>query len=277
MKHTLEAPEVPAYLAPSYHAGDWTAVIPAAGRGSRLGFNRPKILYPLAGRSILSHLSALLRPRCAQAVVVLSPDGAVPVEPELRAEWGERASVAIQAAPVGMADAVDCGLRLVSTAFTLVVWGDQVALRPETVDTGMRLLEGPLAPNAVCPTGWRQRPYIHFERNAAGQLVNILQAREEDILPDAGESDTGLFLFRTAPMRQALQRLRQSGQGVGAKTGEQSFLFTLPLLDAEGAGVCCPRIAGAGESLGLNAPEDVAVLEAELGGRATAPAGNRTW
>src|SRR5262249_45141962 len=31
----------------------WTAFFPAAGRGSRLGFHRSKILYPVAGRMIL--------------------------------------------------------------------------------------------------------------------------------------------------------------------------------------------------------------------------------
>jgi UDP-N-acetylglucosamine pyrophosphorylase len=42
--------------------GQWTAVIPAAGRGSRLGFHRPKILYPVAGRPILDWLLDFLVP-----------------------------------------------------------------------------------------------------------------------------------------------------------------------------------------------------------------------
>ncbi len=43
----------------------WTAVIPAAGRGTRLGFSRPKILYPLGGRAILDWLLDFLVPNCA--------------------------------------------------------------------------------------------------------------------------------------------------------------------------------------------------------------------
>ena len=34
----------------------WTAIVPAAGRGSRLGFDQPKILFPVAGRPILDWL-----------------------------------------------------------------------------------------------------------------------------------------------------------------------------------------------------------------------------
>ena len=34
----------------------WTAVIPAAGRGSRLGSDQPKILFPILGRPILDYI-----------------------------------------------------------------------------------------------------------------------------------------------------------------------------------------------------------------------------
>ena len=54
----------------------WTAVIPAAGRGTRLEFSRPKILYPLGGRPILDWLLDFLVPNCASLVFVLSPEGA---------------------------------------------------------------------------------------------------------------------------------------------------------------------------------------------------------
>ena len=53
----------------------WTALIPAAGRGSRLGFDRTKILFPIAGATILEWLVDLLNPLCGRFVFVLSPQG----------------------------------------------------------------------------------------------------------------------------------------------------------------------------------------------------------
>src|ERR1039458_7926984 len=41
------------FLDSSVDPAFWTAVIPAAGRGSRLGFEQPKILFPIAGATIL--------------------------------------------------------------------------------------------------------------------------------------------------------------------------------------------------------------------------------
>ena len=52
----------------------WTAVIPAAGRGSRLGSDRPKILYPVAGRLLIEWLLDFLEPNCSRLVFVLSPE-----------------------------------------------------------------------------------------------------------------------------------------------------------------------------------------------------------
>ena len=64
-------------------AGGWTALIPAAGRGSRLHFAGPKILYPILGKPILTWLIDLLTPLCRDLVVVLSPQGAGQVQPLL--------------------------------------------------------------------------------------------------------------------------------------------------------------------------------------------------
>ena len=53
----------------------WTCVIPAAGKGTRLGCEFPKILYPILGQSILQHLVNIFRKYCNHFVVVASPDG----------------------------------------------------------------------------------------------------------------------------------------------------------------------------------------------------------
>jgi bifunctional UDP-N-acetylglucosamine pyrophosphorylase/glucosamine-1-phosphate N-acetyltransferase len=237
----------------------WTAVIPAAGRGSRLGFHRPKILYPVAGRPILDWLLDFLRPNCSELVFVLSPDGAADVAAELDQRLPGRYKVVIQEVPSGMGDAVALALPVVRTPHVAIVWGDQVALRPRSVEACLRLQQGPLSPDMTCPTVMRDRPYIHFERDAQGCIAALLQAREGDRMPDRGESDTGFFCFRTAVLMRLLEDLRRE-RASGRGTGEFNFLPVIPRAARQGI-VITPRLMSVEETIGVNSAEDAGELE----------------
>jgi len=243
----------------------WTALIPAAGRGSRLGFDKPKILFPIGGKSILEWLVDLLRPLCSQFVFVLSPQGRELVEEVTRRLLPGRHRIAEQIEPRGMADAIACGLPAVETPNTMIVWGDQVALQPASLDFAMRIHQGPARPEATCPTLWRDRPYIHFERDARGRVVRVLQAREGDVLPDRGESDCGVFLFQTEALRRTLPRLLKSPESIGNRTRELNFLPIFPMLDSL---ISVPIMTEA-ESVGVNSPADAEYLERQLRARST--------
>src|SRR6185437_3926183 len=78
------------------------AVIPAAGRGTRLGGAGPKILTPLTPEeTIWSILHAKLSPLVDHIHLVLSPEGAAAF-PDLPAV----VSCSIQSEPIGMGDAI---------------------------------------------------------------------------------------------------------------------------------------------------------------------------
>jgi HAD superfamily hydrolase (TIGR01509 family) len=237
----------------------WTAIIPAAGRGSRLGFYRPKILYPVAGRTILDWLVQLLSPVCGRLMVVASPEGA-----PLIAEQG--AEVVVQREPLGMADAIEAALPRLETTHALIIWGDQAAVRPGSIEECIRLHEmsGALA---TVPTAMRPNPYIHFERDATGRVVRVLQAREGDVMPTEGESDSGVFLFRSIALRRLLSELRRSGAGIGARTGEFNFLPVLPLAARVEGSLLTPGIMSEEESIGVNTVEDAERLAAVLRAR----------
>ena len=111
----------------------WTAVVPAAGKGSRLGYHCPKLLYPLLDRPILHWLIDALHPVADTFLFVLSPDGRPEVEPYLKRILGDAYGVAVQEEPTGMGDAVLLAEERVKTPYTLVIWGDQVMLNPLTV------------------------------------------------------------------------------------------------------------------------------------------------
>jgi len=244
---------------PRVDPAQWTAVIPAAGRGSRLGFHRPKILYPVAGRLILDWLLDFLRPNCSELIFVLSPDGAGDVSSELDGRLPGRYKVVIQDTPTGMGDAVALALPKVRTPHVAIVWGDQVALRRRSVEACLRLQQGPLAPDMTCPTVMRDRPYIHFERDAQGRIAALLQLREGDAMPARGESDTGFFCFRTPVLTRLLEELRSVPTN-GRGTGEFNFLPVIPLAARQGI-VITPRLMRVEETVGVNSPEDAGELE----------------
>ena len=218
------------FAAPAVDPQQWTAVVAAAGRGSRLGFDKPKILYPVAGKPILDWLFRFLLPNTSRVVLVLSPDGRPIVEDHLARHWPDTPwTIAIQPVPTGMGDAVEKGLAVVETEHVCVVWGDQVALRNESVEACLRLQQGPLKPDMTVPTVMREKPYIHFDRDAQGRIRQLLQAREGDVMPPVGESDTGFFCFRTEALRQLLSKLRERPQDSGALTREFNLLPAIPL------------------------------------------------
>lgn len=226
----------------------WTGLIPAAGRGTRLGYDLPKILYPILGRPMLEHLVSLLGV-CGEFVVVASPEGREPIAEVL----GGRGRVAVQREPLGMADAIAAGLATVTSQSVLIVWGDQVALRPETVAEGVRLHEA--HGNAITvPTVRRRQPYIHFEG------ARVLQAREGDAMPAEGESDAGLFLVETAALRAVLAEPGMAEFARGAKTGEFNFLPLIPRMAAYGPVELAPIVTEM-ESVGINTREEASRVE----------------
>lgn len=59
--------------------GRTAAIVPAAGRGERLGLGTPKALRPIAGTAMLVHaVRALEAARCVDLVVIVAPEEFVP-------------------------------------------------------------------------------------------------------------------------------------------------------------------------------------------------------
>jgi bifunctional UDP-N-acetylglucosamine pyrophosphorylase/glucosamine-1-phosphate N-acetyltransferase len=253
-----------AYAGAAVDPASWTAVIPAAGRGSRLGYDRPKILYPIAGRPVLSWLLDFLEPSCHKLVFVVSPDGLATVRDELERMIPSRYDIKVQEVPTGMGDAVELALDSVGTRNVVVVWGDQVALRRSSVEACMRLHAGPLEADVACPTVFRDNPYIHFDRDQSGQICALRQAREGDSMPERGESDTGFFCFRTEVLRSLFEQQRRSPEHAGTLTREFNLLPVIPRAAKLGLSVITPRLMTLEETVGVNSTRDAAFVEAFL-------------
>lgn len=238
----------------------WTVVIPAAGRGSRLGYSKPKILYPIAGRPILDWLIDLLKPNCQNFIFVLSLDGVSQVRPFLEKQLSGRYEVAIQDKPRGMADAVYQGVPKISTPYTLVIWGDQVAIQSRTLQDVMKIQQYDTGAKLSFPIVRRNDPYIHYETDARGRLACVLEKREGALMPAIGESDCGLFAFDTGKLQEIFQLEMDRGIAYSRVTKEWNLLPMFPFFD-DADGVRLLRLESLEETIGVNDMDDVKVVE----------------
>jgi bifunctional UDP-N-acetylglucosamine pyrophosphorylase/glucosamine-1-phosphate N-acetyltransferase len=231
------------------------AVIPAAGRGTRLGSDLPKILTPLTARdTIWSILHARLAPLVDHIHLVLSPDSAKQF-PALPANT----SISIQPEPIGMGDAIFRGFDTWSRYdAVLIVWGDQVFVSEKTISRTIAAL-GPPQRHAVLPVTRMAIPYVEYVFDGP-RLIKVLQTREGDATRAGGFSDVGTFLLATQGLKPAWDSyLNSASRGVG--TGEINFLPFLPFLSAQGWTVTPLEVADATEARGINTKDDLAFFQ----------------
>lgn len=251
-----------------------TLIIPAAGVGSRLGGALPKPLAPVLGRPMIDHLFGLYEAYVDQVVLVLRPDHEAGVREHLDRS-GRHADVVLQPAPTGMLDAIllaDAPMRRTGPASIWITWCDQVAVHPDTVRTLALSVEAAPEAAVVFPTTWRREPYIHLARNAAGEVVHILHRREGDVMPEIGESDSGLFALSRHAYFELLPGYARAVEQ-GTATRERNFLPFLPWL-AGRAVVRTFACRDETESIGINTPDDLRAVEVYLAGRLSSGTGS---
>ena len=244
-------------------------VVPAAGIGSRLGSPLPKLLHPVAGVTMLTHLARLYRERIARWFIVCRPadDAAVRAACDALAI---DADLTHQATPTGMLDALLLPAALVDQSqpdLVWITWADQVAIHPLTVDRLERTAGVSPRPALVMPTSLRPAPYIHFDRDANRRILAVRQRREGDAMPEMGESDCGLFSLTRQAYVDHLPEFAASAMAIGAGTGERNFLPFIPWLQTRGVIETFPSMEPI-ESVGVNTPDEQREVERALAARA---------
>lgn len=240
-------------------------IIPAAGLGSRLGADTPKLLALVNGRPMLDHLLALYAPVVQGVALVVHPSARAAVARAVETA-PHPVAIFVQAQPTGMLDAILLARPAVVAANPgriWITWCDQVAIHPRTVQ---RLTEADQGhPLVAMPTCTSASPYVHLDRDAGGQITGVLHRREGDDMPASGESDAGLFsLSRDAYL--TLLPAFAAGPRAGSATGERNFLPFIPWVAARGTVETFPCTEAA-EAVGVNTPGDLAVAERTLGAR----------
>jgi bifunctional UDP-N-acetylglucosamine pyrophosphorylase / glucosamine-1-phosphate N-acetyltransferase len=236
-------------------ANDVTAVVMAAGLGTRMKSATPKHLHPLLGRRLVDWVVQAARDAGVERIVVVTSPEAADAFPN--------EEVAVQHEPLGTGDALRAARETLHAAGgdVLVLNGDVPALRGETVAA---LLETHRRENAAGTVLSFEpddvRSYGRIVRSADGHLARIVEAK--DASPDElelHEVNSGIYVFTAEKLWPLLDRLEPKNA-----QGELYVTDTLGLLVADGDPVAVHAAEPAWEVEGINTRVELAFVAGRL-------------
>jgi bifunctional UDP-N-acetylglucosamine pyrophosphorylase / glucosamine-1-phosphate N-acetyltransferase len=187
----------------------------AAGAGTRMRSDIPKVLHTLGGRSMLAHVLhtvAKVAPDQIVAVLGKDRDRIGPVVDELADSLGRRIEVTVQDQQLGTGHAVLCGLSALPDDFdgvVVVTSGDIPLLDPDTLAELIDNHRGESAAVTVLTTTVPDASgYGRILRTQDGEVIAIVE--EADATPQQRairEVNGGIYAFDVAALRSALSRL----------------------------------------------------------------------
>jgi bifunctional UDP-N-acetylglucosamine pyrophosphorylase/glucosamine-1-phosphate N-acetyltransferase len=161
-----------------------TAVILAAGQGTRMKSRLPKVLHQVAGKPLVHYpVRAALEAGCSEVVVVVG-HGREAVEAYLASAFGADGKVktAIQTEQRGTGDAAKAGLSGVSPQAerVLLFYGDVPMLAAADVAAVVKKLDAEPSATLALATCTTDDPfgYGRVMRNAGGDIVEIREQRD---------------------------------------------------------------------------------------------------
>ena len=227
-------------------------VILAAGKGTRMVSDKPKVLHMLAGKPLLQHVLDCALSLQPQQVCVVYGHGGEAV-PQAMAQYNAR--FVIQEPQLGTGHAVQQALPyLENDSRTLVLYGDVPLIQHSTLHQMLQAGEGLvlLTVNPDNPTG-----YGRIVRNAESDVQSIVE--QKDASPEQlkiEEVNTGIMLVPTAKLREWLGRL-----GNNNAQGEYYLTDIVAMAVQQGVPVHTVQPAQRWEVEGINNKMQLATLE----------------
>lgn len=239
----------------SSHLTTPAAIVLAAGQGTRMRSRIPKVLHPLAGRTLIDHVLDALSAAGIERPVVVTGHGADAVEDAI----GSRAATIRQEEQRGTADAVRIGMNGLSgeADVVLVTMGD-APLQPAELYTALLAEQRALGAPVVVVTAHLDDPtgYGRLLRSRGGTAAAIVEDRDADEATRAiREVNVGTYAFDAAWLRSALVRVSPSA------SGEYYLTDLVAIAIADGRPVGVVSAADADDAIGIN--DRVALAAAE--------------
>ncbi len=190
-----------------------TAIVLAAGQGTRMKSSRPKVLHEILGRPMIVYLLDTLKEVGIQDAVLVVGYQSDTVQEALQ-EYGVR--FVVQEPQLGTGHAVQVGMTLVpaEARTVLVLCGDAPLISGESIQKLQQLQAGTGAAitvqTIVLPDGAH---YGRVVRDQFGQVAAVLQAKDSQGRPDIlaiREINTGAYCFEARFLREGLTKIPQS-------------------------------------------------------------------
>lgn len=228
-------------------------IILAAGQGTRMRSTLPKVLHPLAGKPLLSHVIDTAKELEPAAIHVVYGHGGELVKERIadsQVHWVE------QAQQLGTGHAVEQAMPTVADdSIVLVLYGDVPLIRAETLQTLLQHGETGLGLLTVLlpdPTG-----YGRILRDEAGQVKAIVEHKDAtDEQRRINEGNTGILSCPGSHLRSWLKSLDNSNA-----QGEFYLTDVIALAVNDGVNVQASVIADVHEVAGVNDRLQLAELE----------------
>ncbi len=232
-------------------------VILAAGQGKRMNSALPKVLHPLAGKSLVRHVVDAARSLNPGRIVVIYGHGGEAVREALVAP---DINFAKQEPQLGTGHAVMQALPLLTNPgaddLTLVLYGDVPLTRPESLKALVEAAAGGklaiLTVDLMDATG-----YGRIVRGAGGAIERIVEHKDaSDAERAIREVNTGIMAVPTRRLAGWLNRLSNSNA-----QGEYYLTDIVAMAVAEGVAVTSAQPSAEWETLGVNSKVQLAELE----------------
>ncbi len=248
-------------------------LVMAAGAGTRMRSDTPKVLHTLGGRSMLSHVLYSATKVAPQHLVVVlghDRDRITPAVTELAETLGRRIDIAVQSEQHGTGHAVACGLTALPPDFagTVVVTSGDVPLMD--ADTLADLIAAHSSETAAAtvvtttlpdPTGYG-RVLRTQDREVIGIVEEVDATRSQQAI---SEVNAGVYAFDIEVLRSALDRLQPHN-------AQQELYLTdvISIIRQDGRIVRAKHVDDAALVAGINDRVQLSELAAELNRRIVA-------
>ncbi|HTQ05206.1 MAG TPA: bifunctional UDP-N-acetylglucosamine diphosphorylase/glucosamine-1-phosphate N-acetyltransferase GlmU [Polyangiaceae bacterium] len=187
---------------------DVTAVVLAAGMGTRMKSKLPKVLHRAAGRPLVEYaVRAALELGVASIVVVTS--GHAEIDAHLARAFGAKVRTVVQDPPRGTGDAARVGLAAVQTERALIYYGDAPLLTTRELEAVVAASrEVDLAFASAIPGD--PHGYGRVLRDASGRVLEIRE--QKDLRSDAErgvrEVNAGIYAAKKSVLERAVAELQ---------------------------------------------------------------------
>ncbi|MDX2017343.1 MAG: NTP transferase domain-containing protein [Planctomycetota bacterium] len=211
-----------------------SAIIMAAGKGTRMASDLPKVVHPVGGRPMVcAVVDACLEAGCQRIVAVVGYKQEL--VREALAGYGDKVRFAVQSEQLGTGHAVACAkaeaMGSPVPAHTFVLAGDGPLIRASTLRT-LAQTHARANASATIATAILEDAtgYGRIVRDAQGQFSAIVE--QKNATPEqlkVREVNPSYYLFRTPALFEALERV-----GRNELTGEYYLTDTLAILKGRG-------------------------------------------